>query len=258
MILWDSRSVKILKSWRDVFSVSVAVEDLSNKSKWLITSVYDPNDSQRRKEMWNESEEIRGRWDGAWCIGGDWNIVRFPSEKSRAGSTTEDMKSVSDWINSQALVDLPLKGASFTWSNHQSSPTLSRLDRFLVSNEWLDLYPEVCQLALPKVASDYCPIMLDSNLDRWGPTPFRFELMWLEEKNFTEKIRGWWREMKIEGWAGYRLITKLKLLKLKIKEWATPNFVEGVQKAYLLEEVQKWIGRRKLDNFGGRSNKNKS
>ena len=28
---WDSRSVKILKSWRDGFSVSVAVEDLSNK-----------------------------------------------------------------------------------------------------------------------------------------------------------------------------------------------------------------------------------
>lgn len=37
MILWDSRSVKVLKSWRDVFSVTLVVEDLSNKSNWMIT-----------------------------------------------------------------------------------------------------------------------------------------------------------------------------------------------------------------------------
>lgn len=153
----------------------------------MITSVYGPNDSQKRKEMWKELEAIRGRWDGAWCIGGDWNIVGFPSEKSGTGSITEDMKSFSDWINSQVLVDLPLKGAYFAWFNHQSLPILSRLDRFLISSDWLDIYPKVCQLALPTIASDHCPIMLNSNPDRWGPIPFRFELMWLEEKSFLEK-----------------------------------------------------------------------
>lgn len=43
----------------------------------------------------------------------------------------------------------------------------------------------------------------------------------------------WWKEMKVEGWEGCRLATKLKLLMLKIKEWAKKNFGDvGVQKAY--------------------------
>lgn len=46
---------------------------------------------------------------------------------------------------------------------------MSRLDRFLVFSEWLELYLDVCQIALPKPASDHCPIFLNSNCKRWGP-----------------------------------------------------------------------------------------
>ena len=52
-----------------------------NNSRWLLTSVYGPNDSHRRKELWRELDTIRGRWNGAWCLGGDWHIIRFSSEK---------------------------------------------------------------------------------------------------------------------------------------------------------------------------------
>lgn len=131
--MWDSRKINILKSWRDVFSAPALVEDLSTKAKWLITSVYGPNDSQREKQFWKELDEVRGRWDGAWCIGGDWNIVRFPSERRGTSRMTGEMSSFSDWINSQYLADLPMKGNSFTWSNNQNTPKASRLDRFLVS-----------------------------------------------------------------------------------------------------------------------------
>ena len=66
-----------------------------------------------------------------------------------------------------------------------------RLDMFLISSDWLDLFPEVCQIALPKPTSDHCPILLETKCERWGPTPFRFELMWLEEKQFVEHIKVW-------------------------------------------------------------------
>lgn len=46
--------------------------------------------------------------------------------------------------------------------------------------------------------------------------------------------------MRVEGWVGYRLATKLKLLKLKIKEWDRNNFGEvAMRKAHLLEEIQR-------------------
>ena len=129
-----------------------------------------------------------GRWNGAWCICGAWNITRFPSEKLGGSKITSDMRHFSGWINSHSLVDLQLSGASFTWSNNQSQPAMSRLDRFLVSTDWLEGYLQVILLALPKLASDQCPVLIDSDCDRWGLSPFRFELMWLEEKQFPNLI----------------------------------------------------------------------
>ena len=108
-----------------------------------------------REEFWQKMDMIRGRWNGAWCIGGDWNIIRFLSEKLGGSKITSDMRRFSDWINSHSLVDVQLSGASFTWSNNQSQPAMSRLDRFLASTDWLEGYPEVIQLALPKHAFDH-------------------------------------------------------------------------------------------------------
>lgn len=130
------------------------------------------------------------------------------------------IQAFSDWINSHSLVDLPLGGARFTWSNHQDTPILSHLERFLVSGDWIDLFPEVSQVAFPKPVSDHCPIIIDSNCERWGPVPFRFELMWLEEPYFC-------------------LIIKLKKFKEKIKEWVKENFAEAtVAKASILEKYR--------------------
>eukprot|EP00268_Persea_americana_P015800 TRINITY_DN17438_c0_g2_i2.p1 TRINITY_DN17438_c0_g2~~TRINITY_DN17438_c0_g2_i2.p1 ORF type:complete len:122 (+),score=13.46 TRINITY_DN17438_c0_g2_i2:25-366(+) len=110
------------------------------------------------------------------------------------------MRRFSDWINSHSLVDLQLKGPSFTWSNHQSNCVMSRLDRFLVTTDWLDVYPDVIQLALAKPASDHCPILIDSECENWGPTPFRFELIWLGEKQFPRLIQGWWEDGLATDW----------------------------------------------------------
>eukprot|EP00268_Persea_americana_P010552 TRINITY_DN14308_c0_g1_i1.p2 TRINITY_DN14308_c0_g1~~TRINITY_DN14308_c0_g1_i1.p2 ORF type:complete len:104 (+),score=7.86 TRINITY_DN14308_c0_g1_i1:19-330(+) len=76
--------------------------------------------------------------------------------------TSADMISVSDWVNKHSLVDLPLGGARLAWSNHQPPSSLSLLDKFLLSSDWLDLFPEVCQMALPKPTSDHCLILLDT------------------------------------------------------------------------------------------------
>lgn len=166
--------------------------------------------------------------------------MRFPSEKSRGDRIYEEKTSFSDWINRYSSVDLQLNGASFTWSNRQSSPTMPRLERFLVSNDWMEMNPDVWQSALPKPASDHCPSLLDSNYERWGPAPFRFEIMWLEEKDFPNLIKEWWMSFSVEGWAGHGLAIKLKMLKQKIKEWVRSRFGDvGVIKANLLEEIQK-------------------
>lgn len=189
--------------------------------------------------MFRELSNSRARWSGPWCVGGNWNIIKFPSERSSGDHLSADMTAFSDWINVNSLVDLQLFGAEFTWSNHHNPPTLSRLDRLKVSSDWLDVYPEFCQLALPKPASNHCPVLLDSCCKRWVPTPFCFEKMWLEEPQFSERVPKWWIEVIEEGWAGFRLAKKLKHLKVKIKEWAKDHFGDILKaKDSLMGEIQ--------------------
>lgn len=36
---------------------------------------------KKRSDFLRELDGMRGKWSGAWCEGGDWNLIRFPMEK---------------------------------------------------------------------------------------------------------------------------------------------------------------------------------
>eukprot|EP00268_Persea_americana_P011377 TRINITY_DN14820_c0_g1_i2.p2 TRINITY_DN14820_c0_g1~~TRINITY_DN14820_c0_g1_i2.p2 ORF type:complete len:146 (-),score=32.55 TRINITY_DN14820_c0_g1_i2:579-1016(-) len=74
--------------------------------------------------------------------------------------------------------------------------------------------------------------------------------MWLQEENFTKLVHKWWEEIRVDGWAGHRLATKLKLLKIKLKEWAKEHFGEvKYQKSKILAEIQSLDSNEKSDHL---------
>lgn len=94
-------------------------------------------------------------------------------------------------------------------------------------------------MTLPKPLLDHCPVMLDTQCERWGPSPFRFELMWLDEKELSGLIKEWWGSCVVEGKPGFVQAYKIKERKVKIKEWAKNHFGEiRVVKMSILEEIQ--------------------
>ena len=50
--------------------------------------------------------------------------------------------------------------------------------------------------------------------------------MWFEESQFAGIIRNWWKDIIVEGWAGFKLASKLIKLKKKIKERVKNHFGE--------------------------------
>lgn len=66
----------------------------------------------------------------------------------------------NELISELALIDPPMMNQQFTWSNMQQNPVLARLDRFLISTEWDQDFPLSKVVALPRVTSDHCPILL--------------------------------------------------------------------------------------------------
>lgn len=172
LIIWNNRSFTVRDWWIAVFSVSVLLEEISSGSVRMVTSVYGPTDRRLRESFWEELDSIRMNWTGPWCIGGDWSVVTFLSGKLGGNTFSADMIGFSDWINKHSLLDLQLGGAKFNWSNHQWPPAMSRLDRFCISSDWLELFPEVCQIALPNPISNHCPILLTLSAKDGGPLPF--------------------------------------------------------------------------------------
>ncbi|RVW42753.1 hypothetical protein CK203_079930 [Vitis vinifera] len=54
---------------------------------------------------------------------------------------------------------------------------------------------------------------------RRGPSPFRFENMWLKVEGFKDLLKAWWEGDNFNGFCNFILVEKLKVVKSKLKEW---------------------------------------
>uniref|UniRef100_A0A2N9I593 Reverse transcriptase domain-containing protein n=1 Tax=Fagus sylvatica TaxID=28930 RepID=A0A2N9I593_FAGSY len=124
-----------------------------------------------------------------------------------------------DFIDSSQLIDLPLGGGPYTWSNGAVNPSMSRINRFLISSDWEDVYPDVTQKLLPRPLSDHFPLLLEVGSMRRGKSPFRFENMWLQDVGFVDRVATWWAGYSFIGPPSLVLARKLKALKEDLKQW---------------------------------------
>ena len=64
-------------------------------------------------------------------------------------------------FRSNSFVDLPLEGASFTWFRDFGLPSMSRIDRVLVSLDWEEHFENRSLRVLTRIFSDHCPLLLE-------------------------------------------------------------------------------------------------
>jgi hypothetical protein len=193
-----------------------------------------------RRVLWDELAGLMSWWDMPWCFGGDFNVVRFPSERSGAGGFSAAMEDFSEFIYGQSLVDIPLHGGQFTWSNNR---VWSKIDRFLLSPEWEEHYPDVSQRRLPRLLSDHSLLLLDCGTQREGKRHFKFENMWLKSDGFVDQVQWWWESYDFQGLPSYVLANKLKALKADLKKWNAEVFGDaGKKKKELLEGIKELEG----------------
>ena len=76
-----------------------------------------------------------------WCFSGDFNAVRSQSERKGVRARDNQSSEIVDFnyfIDVNLLIELPFIGKKFTWLNSTGS-SKSRLDRVLVSEDWLQV-----------------------------------------------------------------------------------------------------------------------
>ena len=129
---------------------------------------------------------------------------------------------------------VPWLGKKFTWYRPNGA-SRSRLDRFLVSHEWLARWPSSIQATLARNFLDHCPIVLRSKEIDWGPKPFRIMDCWLLDRSFKETVHHCWTSNQQAGWGGYILKEKIKKLKHNLKRWNREHFGDTFTKVKRIE-----------------------
>ena len=151
------------------------------------------------------------------------------------------MRRFSQVTDELELKDIPMQGDLFTWKGGPNNGRMARLDRFLITEEWDCQFGKVTQRILPRPISDHSPILLEGGTWLNGPSPFKFENMWLKVEGFKELIRDWWQSFEFRGTHSYVLMEKIKALKVKLKAWNKGVFGNvDEQKKSALKKVALW------------------
>jgi hypothetical protein len=125
----------------------------------------------------------------------------------------------NELISHLGLLELPLKGRSYIWSNMQQNPLLVQLDWFFSTPNWTTFYPNTVVLPLAKPTSDHVPCVVSIDTVIPQANIFRFENYWVEQKGFLDCVSTAWN---LDCWgknAAALLSKKLKLLRGALKVW---------------------------------------
>jgi hypothetical protein len=104
LIMWDKRVVEKLDVVVGRFSVSCHWRGLVDGFDWVCSGVYESHSDEGRNQFWEELSNIRQRWAAPWCVVGDFNIIRFPSERLGCSRLIPAMINFLNWIDSSNLV----------------------------------------------------------------------------------------------------------------------------------------------------------
>jgi len=190
--------------------------------KVLIINIYAPCSNKDEVLLWKEVEDKLATANCCIrCVIGDFNSVRKASERKGLNNGTVnnyDITRFSEFNVRCMLKDIPVVGRKFTWYRPNGTAR-SRLDRVLVSDEWLSQWPGSKQFVLSRQVSDHCALVVKNSIIDWGPKPFRSFDLWQQYDGFKEVVKEVWDNTPLRGNSLEDIKDKFKRLKCEIKQW---------------------------------------
>ena len=137
------------------------------------------------------------------------------------------MRTFRQFLDDMELQELHLKGRRYTWSNERECPTLVRLDRVFVSEDWVSDFPDHDLSALASECSDHTPLLLRTDCSLPHLKRFRFENYWVKCDGYLQVVEeAWnaplpWSNTDIDA---FRCLDfKLRNTAKALKSWSAKN-----------------------------------
>lgn len=159
IVAWK-HSFSLINSWSTAHSLTVLLRQSSTGKLFLITNVYGPSDDLLKSQFIMELRKIATLISHPWIIAGDFNLVRWLTDRSASQRCFRLMDQFNGFIADMGLTDIPLRNRVYTWSSKRPDPVFSKLDRVFTSLEWTTSYPIITLEAKEVLISDHSPLIL--------------------------------------------------------------------------------------------------
>jgi hypothetical protein len=200
--------------------LTVIFSSLHNGDIWTLSNIYGPCVETDISSFvdWFRSCDVNDSIN--WLFLGDFNFYRSVANRNRPGGNIADTLIFNDGIGHFGLIELPIKGRAFTWSNMQSDPLLEQLDWFFTSlNDTLD-FPMTEVFPMAQITSNHVPCRVSVNTRIPKSKVFRFENFWAQHAGFLDTVQDSWIA-PTHSFNSTRVIsTKFKRLRHSLKHWS--------------------------------------
>ncbi|PNX71291.1 hypothetical protein L195_g027166, partial [Trifolium pratense] len=136
-----------------------------HNQEWRLTGFYGIPHREQRRESWDSLRTLSQQSTLPWCIVGDFNDIFSNDDK---------------------------RGHAYTWSRSMGPNIVveERIDRALVTNAWMNMFPRCMLSNLISGAFDHFPILLETEprIFEYRKRQFRFENSWLMEPELNQVV----------------------------------------------------------------------
>lgn len=227
LIAWK-RSYQLLNCWTTRNSCSALLKQTCSGGTILVTNVYGPSTDALKQGFIKELRSILSLVNCAWIIGGDFNLVRWMTDRSGLNDNFTLMSLFNDFIRDTGLIDVPLENRRFTWSSGRPQPSHSKIDRVFIDSSLTLQFPIISLQALPQTISDHAPLLLTCTNEPSPKRSFKLELFWLSNPEASNIIHEAWEAPTTPTNANqlFRFTSKCRKMHNRLRAWHCQNFSE--------------------------------
>lgn len=219
LVAWKSSSFTGTVLFQNQFSIFVEFISALNNDTWVLTSVYGPCDPEGKLIFLDWLENIQLPDDVDWLLLGDFNLIRRFENRNRPSGNVMEMLRFNNALSAIGVVEIPLQGKKFTWTNKQTPPLLERIDWFFTSQCWTGNYPNTTAHSLVMEVSDHWPLVVDIQTSIPKSKVFRFENCWLLHESFLPLVSQVWNGIYPQTDPAKLITAKFKALRGALRVW---------------------------------------
>jgi exonuclease III len=118
IVIWNSSVVSGVVIASLPYAITIEFSStMTLTEKWLLSNINGSCAGELRDEFVNWMNSLIIDPDQCWILMGDFNFVRSVQNRNLPRGDMNDIFIFNEIISNVGLVEIPLKGRSFTWSN---------------------------------------------------------------------------------------------------------------------------------------------